>query len=178
MRTIKNINKNWYFTKTEQSLPITNFDGWELLDLPYTWNGKDGQDGGNDYYRGTCCFSKELDKSLFEDEKVHYLQFEGVNSSCDVYFNSEKICHHDGGYSTFRVQLKDIKDKNLLVVFVDNSVNDRVYPQTADFTFYGGIYRDVSIISLNEKFLLTTSFIKETTSSLAEAWVINTLVSS
>lgn len=151
MRTIKNINKNWYFTKTEQSLPITNFDGWELLDLPYTWNGKDGQDGGNDYYRGTCCFSKELDKSLFEDEKVHYLQFEGVNSSCDVYFNSEKICHHDGGYSTFRVQLKDIKDKNLLVVFVDNSINDRVYPQTADFTFYGGIYRDVSIISLNEK---------------------------
>ncbi|MBO5944282.1 MAG: glycoside hydrolase family 2 protein, partial [Clostridia bacterium] len=57
---------------------------------------------------------------------------------------------HDGGYSTFRAEIKDIKDTNLLVVAVDNSANDRVYPQQADFTFYGGIYRDVSIIAVPE----------------------------
>ena len=150
MRTVNIINKDWHFTKQQPNLPISNFEGWQKLDLPYTWNGKDGQDGGNDYYRGTCYFAKELSKTSFEKDKVHYLQFDGVSSSCDVYFNGKKITHHDGGYSTFRVELSEILDNNMLVVAVDNSPNDRVYPQTADFTFYGGIYRDVSIISVNK----------------------------
>ena len=150
MRTINNINKDWLFTKNNQAIPTSLPKDWESVDLPYTWNGKDGQDGGNDYYRGTCYFAKELPISSFEENKVHYIQFDGVNSSCDVYFNGEKLFSHDGGYSTFRVPLKDIKESNLLVVAVDNSVNDRVYPQTADFTFYGGIYRDVSILSVEK----------------------------
>ena len=150
MRIINNINKDWLFTKNNQAIPTSLPKDWESIDLPYTWNGKDGQDGGNDYYRGTCYFAKELPISSFEENKVNYIQFDGVNSSCDVYFNGEKLFSHDGGYSTFRVPLKGIKESNLLVVAVDNSVNDRVYPQTADFTFYGGIYRDVSILSVEE----------------------------
>ena len=150
MRIINNINKDWLFTKNNQAIPTSLPKDWESIDLPYTWNGKDGQDGGNDYYRGTCYFAKELPISSFEENKVNYIQFDGVNSSCDVYFNGEKLFSHDGGYSTFRVPLKDIKESNLLVVAVDNSVNDRVYPQTADFTFYGGIYRDVSILSVEK----------------------------
>lgn len=150
MRIINNINKDWLFTKNNQAIPTSLPKDWESVDLPYTWNGKDGQDGGNDYYRGTCYFAKELPISSFEENKVNYIQFDGVNSSCDVYFNGEKLFSHDGGYSTFRVPLKDIKESNLLVVAVDNSVNDRVYPQTADFTFYGGIYRDVSILSVEK----------------------------
>ena len=150
MRIINNINKDWLFTKNNQAIPTSLPKDWESIDLPYTWNGKDGQDGGNDYYRGTCYFAKELPISSFEENKVNYIQFDGVNSSCDVYFNGEKLFSHDGGYSTFRVPLKDIKESNLLVVAVDNSINDRVYPQTADFTFYGGIYRDVSILSVEK----------------------------
>lgn len=150
MRIINNINKDWLFTKNNQAIPTSLPKDWESIDLPYTWNGKDGQDGGNDYYRGTCYFAKELQISSFDEKKVNYIQFDGVNSSCDVYFNGEKLFSHDGGYSTFRVPLKDIKESNLLVVAVDNSVNDRVYPQTADFTFYGGIYRDVSILSVEK----------------------------
>ena len=150
MRNIKVINSNWLFSKKAKSAPATLPTDWEALNLPYTWNGKDGQDGGNDYYRGTCYFAKEVKAEELPEGAVKYLQFDGVNSSCEVFWNGKSITKHDGGYSTFRAQIKDIKDTNLLVVAVDNSANDRVYPQNADFTFYGGIYRDVSVIGVPE----------------------------
>ncbi len=146
MRNVKIINSNWLFSKSAKSAPSTLPADWEELNLPYTWNGKDGQDGGNDYYRGTCYFAKSLKKEDLPEGEVRYLQFDGVNSSCVVFWNGKEISKHDGGYSTFRVEVKDVEDENLLVVAVDNSPNDRVYPQNADFTFYGGIYRDVSVI--------------------------------
>ena len=150
MRNIKVINGGWLFSKDAKSAPNALPTDWTALDLPYTWNGKDGQDGGNDYYRGTCYFAKSLKADELPEGEVKYLQFDGVNSSCVVYWNGKEITKHDGGYSTFRVKLENINDENLLVVAVDNSANDRVYPQNADFTFYGGIYRDVSVISVPE----------------------------
>ena len=150
MRNIKVINNDWLFSKNAKSAPSNLPTDWEALNLPFTWNGKDGQDGGNDYYRGTCYFAKEIKAQDLPDGAVKYLQFDGVNSSCVVFWNGKEITKHDGGYSTFRVEIKDIADTNLLVVAVDNSANDRVYPQQADFTFYGGIYRDVSVIGVNE----------------------------
>ncbi len=151
MRNIKVINDNWLFSKEAKAVPASVPTDWEQKNLPYTWNEKDGQDGGNDYYRGTCYFAKTLAKSDFPEGEVFYLQFDGVNSSSEIFFNGKSLVKHDGGYSTFRAKLEDIKDENLLVVKVDNTANDRVYPQMADFTFYGGIYRDVSIIAVNEK---------------------------
>ena len=148
MRNITNINKFWRFKKAAASVPSVLPEDWEQLDLPYTWNGKDGQDGGNDYWRGTGYFAKEIKASDLPDGEEHYLQFDGVNSSAEVYWNGKKICTHHGGYSTFRVKLNDIKDTNLLVVTADNAPNDFVYPQMADFTFYGGIYRDVTVIGV------------------------------
>ncbi|MFR5876448.1 MAG: glycoside hydrolase family 2 protein [Eubacterium sp.] len=139
MREIKIINKDWQFSKDKNS--------WTDVDLPYTWNGIDGQDGGNDYYRGKCYFKKEIDASDMSGDEV-YLQFDGVNSSAEVFFNGGLICTHDGGYSTFRVKLPSICGE--LIISVDNSPNDYVYPQQADFTFYGGIYRDVSLVSVRE----------------------------
>ena len=150
MRTVTKINQGWAVSLEEKNVPSVYPANWEVLDLPYTWNGKDGQDGGNDYYRGKGYFAKELAASDFDANDEHYLQFDGVNSSAEVYFNGKKIAEHHGGYSTFRAKVDDIKDKNLLVVVADNSANDRVYPQTADFTFYGGIYRDVKIIGVNK----------------------------
>lgn len=150
MRDIKVINGGWLFSKTAKAVPTTLPADWEALNLPYTWNGEDGQDGGNDYYRGTCYFAKSLKADELPEGQVKYLQFDGVNSSCEVFWNGEGITKHDGGYSTFRAEIKDIKEENLLVVAVDNSANDRIYPQNADFTFYGGIYRDVSVIGVAE----------------------------
>ena len=148
MRNIKVINQNWAFAKKITSAPASIPADWEKLNLPYTWNGKDGQDGGNDYFRGTCAFAKTLTAADLPEGEEKYLQFDGVNSSCEVFWNGKKVTEHHGGYSTFRVRLPEVKDENLLVVLVDNSPNDKVYPQNADFTFYGGIYRDVSVIGV------------------------------
>ncbi len=150
MRNIKIINSGWAFSKDAKSAPAAVPAQWQQLNLPYTWNGKDGQDGGNDYYRGTCWFAKEIKASDLPEGEKHYLQFDGVNSSCEVYWNGKKIAEHHGGYSTFRAEIEDVKDENILAVAVDNSANDRVYPQNADFTFYGGIYRDVSVIGVKK----------------------------
>lgn len=150
MRNTKLINQNWLFSKDAKSVPSTLPTDWQALDLPYTWNGKDGQDGGNDYYRGTCYFVKSVKSEELPEGQVKYLQFDGVNSSCEVFWNGKSLAKHDGGYSTFRVEISEIKENNILALAVDNSANDRVYPQNADFTFYGGIYRDVSVIGVPE----------------------------
>ena len=143
MRDVLNFNGGWEFSKDNKDFkPVT---------LPHTWNGVDGQDGGNDYYRGKCCYKKSFAKSDLPSGDEFYLEFEGVNSTAEVIFNGKSLITHNGGYSTFRVKLDNILDENTLVVTADNSANDTVYPQQADFTFYGGIYRDVNIIAVGKK---------------------------
>ena len=139
MRKVILFNDNWQFAKPNEQ-PVS-------VSLPHTWNAKDGQDGGNDYWRGTACYSKKFAKpELAEGERV-YLEINGAAMTAEICLNGEKLCRHEGGYSTFRVDLTDsLKDNNGLVIAVDNSANDHVYPQQADFTFYGGLYRDVNLI--------------------------------
>ncbi len=151
MRQIYNLNAKWVFTKEASEIPAVMPDAWENVNLPHTWNATDGQDGGNDYYRGTCYYAKTLTKSELPNADCYYLEIKGANSSADVYLNGKHLAQHDGGYSTWRVDLtNNLTDENLLVITVDNSPNDRVYPQVADFTFYGGLYRDVNLICVSE----------------------------
>ncbi len=151
MRQIYNLNAKWVFTKEASEIPAVMPDAWENINLPHTWNATDGQDGGNDYYRGTCYYAKTLTKSELPNADCYYLEIKGANSSADVYLNGKHLAQHDGGYSTWRVDLtNNLTDENLLVITVDNSPNDRVYPQVADFTFYGGLYRDVNLICVSE----------------------------
>ena len=148
MRIINNINALWAFRKTEE-VPASFDKSWDIISLPHTWNNIDGMDGGNDYFRGKGTYVKVLSRENLPNDKLNYLEINGASSSADVFFNGEKLTHHDGGYSTFRALLPAaIKEENILVIQVDNSPNDRVYPQMADFTFYGGLYRDVNIISV------------------------------
>ena len=150
LRKVLNINFKWAFTKNATEIPTEMPKRWDLVTLPHSWNNIDGQDGGNDYYRGTCYYVKELDKTELPEAEQYYLEFKGANSSAEVYVNGKKLAYHDGGYSTWRVNMTEaLEDKNLIVVAVDNSENDKVYPQMADFTFYGGLYRDVNIIAVS-----------------------------
>ena len=131
------LNTGWTFTKEEHSEPVT---------LPHTWNAVDGQDGGNDYYRGSCTYALQLPAIRLPEGGRAVLQFDGVAMTAVVNLNGQKVAEHKGGYSTFRVDITDVlQDTNNLTVEVDNSDNDTVYPQKADFTFYGGIYRDVTL---------------------------------
>ena len=150
MRKIFNFNTKWAFTKDAETVPSVMPQKWYWVNLPHTWNDIDGQDGGNDLYRGTSYYAKELEKIDLPKADKYFLELQGANSSATVYVNNKKLASHDGGYSTWRVDITDVlEDKNLFVVEVDNSANDRVYPQNADFTFYGGLYRDVNIIAVN-----------------------------
>ena len=150
-----NWNEAWLFTKDDalvkDNCEVLNESAWEKVNLPHTWNGKDGQDGGNDYHRGTCYYAKKLDKASCKDAEEVYIEFEGANSSADMYVNGKLALHHDGGYSTFRANITELlKEENSIVVAVDNAPNDRVYPQMADFTFYGGLYRNVNILCVSK----------------------------
>ena len=150
MRTVININKGWYFVKKDLIVAKVLNEKATKVNLPHTWNNLDGQDGGNDYYRGTCWYYKRLGKLVANKDEVVYLEFEGVNAEADVYFNGVKVAHHEGGFSTFRARVDHLLDKdNVIAVRVDNSANDYIYPQFADFTFFGGIYRNVNVIKTN-----------------------------
>lgn len=151
MRQIYNFNTKWGFSKEALEAPTTMPERWNWVNIPHTWNNIDGQDGGNDLYRGTAFYAKELEKMDLPKADRYFLEIQGANSSAILYINGKKLANHDGGYSTWRVDITDaLEDKNLFVFEVDNSQNDRVYPQNADFTFYGGIYRDLNIIAVNE----------------------------
>ena len=148
MRNIININTKWSFAKQVAEAPAAIDAAWDLVNLPHSWNAIDGQDGGNDYFRGTCCYAKTITKADLPAAERYFLEVRGANSSADVYVNGKHLAHHDGGYSTWRVDLtNELTDESLLAILVDNSPNETVYPQMADFTFYGGLYRDVNIIA-------------------------------
>ena len=144
MREITKIMKGWEFTGPDGTTTT--------VDLPHTWNARDGQDGGNDYWRGTCIYRTHFAAPQFNSASHQvWIQFDGVNASAHVVLNGSPVCNHDGGYSTFRANITELlQDENELTVEVDNSKNDRVYPQKADFTFYGGIYRDVSLMVVSK----------------------------
>ena len=150
MRNTICFNSGWSFAK-DAAVPTALNEQWEIVNLPHCWNAVDGQDGGNDYHRGTCHYAKRVHKAELPAADRYYLELRGANSSADVYVAGKKLAHHDGGYSTWRVDLTDaLQSTSLLVIGVDNSANDHVYPQMADFTFYGGLYRDVNLICVSE----------------------------
>lgn len=141
MRQVTLFNNDWLFEMPGQELVQVN--------IPHTWNGIDGQDGGDNYKRCKCTYIKKFGKVEFQKGERVNLEFKGVNSEAEVLLNDHLITVHAGGYSTFIVDITDyLQDENTLVVKVDNSKTEEVYPQTADFTFYGGIYRDVNLIIL------------------------------
>lgn len=132
-----------------QGWQFTGLDGQTLsVAIPHTWNALDGQDGGNDYKRGACRYALSFPTPAFDpaQEEV-WLEFDGVNATAHVTLNGQAVCSHEGGYATFRAQITHLLgEENTLEVVADNSVSDHVYPQKADFTFYGGIYRPVRLV--------------------------------
>ena len=145
MRKIILLDKNWTFYKNPDSTQ------GEEVSLPHTRNAVDGQDGGNDYYRGTCKYECHFSRPELETDGKAYLEFDGAAMTADVVINGTKAVHHEGGYGAFRADITQyLKDENKLEVYVDNSDNTKVYPQKADFTFYGGLYRMVKLVTVSK----------------------------
>lgn len=154
-KEITNINSTWKFTKTAvtNAQQVTYDDSaWDNINLPHTWNGLDGQDGGNNYYRGVCWYRKHLVVPSTFSGKVVYLRFGAVNTSATVYVNGQQVGTHIGGYSAFMFDVTNVVtpgQDNLIAVQVDNSATILCPPLSADFTFYGGITRNVDLVTAN-----------------------------
>ncbi|MGN0262887.1 MAG: glycoside hydrolase family 2 protein [Oliverpabstia sp.] len=124
-----------------------NGEAFASVALPHTWNALDGQDGGNDYWRGIGTYQIELPNPT--EGKKQYIELKGANHVATVYCNGHELGTHKGGFSTFRFNLTPAMkpEGNVLTVVVSNAKSD-IYPQNADFTFYGGLYRDVNFVEV------------------------------
>ncbi len=122
-------------------------EAFAAVSLPHTWNALDGQDGGADYWRGIGTYKIDLPNPTAGTRQ--YIEFQGANHVATVYCNGRELGTHKGGFSTFRFDLTPAMkaEGNFLTVVVTNAKSD-IYPQNADFTFYGGLYRDVNYIEV------------------------------
>ena len=153
MRKVTALREGWRFLKADLSpeQAIAGAGYGEAVTIPHTWNALDGQDGGNDYHRGRCWYVRELTTEEAAGERL-FLEVTGAAMTCEVYLNGALLTRHEGGYSAFRAELTGrLGEKNVLALSVENGESDRVYPQKADFTFYGGLYREVNLISVPER---------------------------
>jgi len=146
------IDSSWKFLKKDQTgAQATTFDdtSWSAVALPHTWNATDGQDGGNNYYRGVGWYRRHYTLPADAAGKRVYLQFDGANAVSDVYVNGTLLGQHRGGFARFRfdatLALKVGAD-NVIAVKVDNSRAADVPPLEADFTFFGGLYRNAHVL--------------------------------
>ena len=154
MRKIINLNKNWLFSYEDTGLPSVVPENWEHIELPHTWNAVDSQDGNGSYERGRKWYARTFYTPVQPLGKGRvYIEILAAGQQAVVYVNGKEAACHEGGYSIFRADITQLckeKGENLLVVACSNEHNDDIYPQTADFAFYGGLYRGVNLISVPE----------------------------
>ncbi len=152
MRNIVNLNRDWRFIQEDAGLPEEFPSHWKQIDLPHTWNAVDGHDGNGSYARGRFWYAKSFQKPVqpLEGGRV-YVEIPAAGQQAEVFVNGTSVICHEGGYSTFRADITDLcreDEDNLLVIACSNENKSSVYPQSADFTFYGGLYRGVNLISV------------------------------
>ncbi len=144
----KILTKNWYFSKEKREKTPQNGDKtWQKITLPHTWNALDGQDGGGDYHRGECFYFRTLHIPHMENAHDYLLLCEAACYDAVVYCNGSKVTRHKGGYSAFEAILTPFlkEGENELLLSVSNAPSGEIYPQMADFTFYGGLTRPVTL---------------------------------
>ncbi|MGA9451811.1 MAG: glycoside hydrolase family 2 TIM barrel-domain containing protein [Verrucomicrobiia bacterium] len=146
------VDANWRFIRQDISgAQATGFDdsSWTNVNLPHTWNNLDGQDGVKNYYRGAGWYRRHYtpDKSLAG--RHFFLKFDGAFSVTDVYVNGSFVGEHRGGFAAFAFDVTpylNIGMDNVIAVKVNNAMNADIPPLSADFTFFGGLYRDAHLL--------------------------------
>lgn len=150
------LTEGWRFTKGDvPEAARAEFDdsGWTSISLPHTWNNLDGQDGGGNYYRGPGWYRKRFGVDPNLAGKSLFLRFEGANRNTEVFVNGQRIGSHKGGHAAFCFEVTSaVKsgDGNQIAVRVDNAHDPESPPLAADFTFCGGLYREVKLLALDQ----------------------------
>ncbi|UCD37245.1 MAG: glycoside hydrolase family 2 protein [Fidelibacterota bacterium] len=161
LRSIQKLNTGWRFHKGDVEGGYKRdleHRKWARIDLPHTWNVDDpfdqrGVDDGYDiapgYYRGPAWYRKMVRLPRSREPQRYFLEFEGANKVADVWVNEVHVGNHTGGYTGFRFDITphvNLGKDNLIAVRVNNAYHYDIPPQSADYTMYGGIYRDVYLV--------------------------------
>ena len=145
MREIISLNENWTlsFPKGDHAT--------EQVNLPHTWNAVDGNDGNGSYLRTTGVYTRTFTapKQPREGGRT-YVEVLAAALNSTVKVNGQVATTHEGGFSIFRADVTDLchEGENELTIEVSNEDTPSMYPSSADFTFYGGLYRGVNLISV------------------------------
>lgn len=143
------INEHWKFYRADGAgNHLRNCDDskWESINIPHTWNKQDAMDDAPGYYRGIGWYRKWLYIDSTAAGKATSLYFDGANQVTELYVNEKLVGVHKGGYTRFCFDISQYIQpgtKNLVAVKVDNSHDVSIPPLSADFTFFGGIYRNL-----------------------------------
>lgn len=156
-RITYSINDSWQFRLGTSDI---GEDGWSMVSIPHTWNAEDCVDDFPGFYRGTGWYRKNIQVDSVMLSRSLYLFFEGANQRTKLFVNRHRVGEHIGGYTFFCFNITPYirEGENQLVVCVDNSYDPEIPPLSADFTFFGGIYRDVSLISVSPIHISTTHY--------------------
>jgi len=161
VKQVSAINNNWKFhqgdlkfAKNHSTLDTSSLEEleWETINIPHTWNNLDAIDETPGYYRGVGWYKKAIYVGAEDCNARTLIYFEGANQVTEVYVNGKWVGKHLGGYAGFNFDITEylnFGEKNLLAIKVDNSHNENIPPLSADFTFFGGIYRDVYLVKQN-----------------------------
>jgi beta-galactosidase len=137
-------------------------DAWEKISIPHTWNATDGQDGGNNYFRGDGWYRRHVTVDASMQGKQLYLRFEAINRKADIYVNGTLLGSHAGGQAAICMDATKLlkAGDNVIAVRANNAMqaNVDIPPLQADFTFYGGIYRPAELIAVSPVHLALTDF--------------------
>ncbi len=179
-QTKMNINDHWLYLEnhTQNINEAINSPNWTSLNLPHTWNAEDATDLNPGYRRDASWYQKKLNIAKVDKDQVYSLYFEGSNVTTKVYINGKEAGSHIGGYIGFSIDItKFIQEgNNDILVRVDNSYDIEIIPsQKSDFFIYGGITRDVWLVS---KYKNHIENIKITTPEVSEKKASVQLVSS
>ena len=154
-RVVYTINDGWKFTKGspfEAQLAGCDDSSWETVNIPHTWNNKDADDETPGFYRGPAWYRKQLFVDKSQEGRQAVIYFEGANQEVRFYLNGQFVGEHKGGYTRFCFDITShlrYGQENLFTIYVNNVYNPNIPPLSADFTFFGGIYRDVYLQFMN-----------------------------
>ena len=177
-RETTNLNTDWQYLEKD----LKNIDDvladkdWQSIQLPHTWNSTDVLDTQPGYRRSGSWYKKNLKLSSKKSGSIYQLYFEGVNISSTIYLNGVKVGGHIGGYIGFTIDVtNNIKQgNNELMVYVNNGYDPEIIPsQKSDFFIYGGITRDVFLLTLPTQHIKNIKITTPEVSELNAKLVVN-----
>lgn len=129
-----------------------SFDDSKSMKVPGDWNTQDEQ---LYWYEGSVWYRQKFNWKPEQGRKA-LLYFAGANYLSRVWVNGKQVGVHEGGFTPFCFDVSDVvkAGENTIVVMVNNNRKKENIPtQIFDWWNYGGITRDVMMVSVPETYI-------------------------